>query len=99
MKYVYYLIASGTMLFLGCLIGGAWFIWQRYKGTTIQPITNGLNNPEVEGSDVIKPEDLSKLDKKEETPSTGVEKPKLPTASKPLSTDNEPESLQDDYQC
>ena len=48
LEYVYYLIASGTMLFLGCLIGGAWFIWQRYKGTR-QPITNGLNNPEVEG--------------------------------------------------
>ena len=31
LKYVYYLIASGTMLILGCLIGGAWLIWRRYK--------------------------------------------------------------------
>ena len=47
LEYVYYLIASGTMLILGCLIGGAWFIWC-YKGTR-QPSTDVSKSPEVDG--------------------------------------------------
>ena len=48
LEYVYYLIASGTMFILGCLIGGAWFIWRRYKGTR-QPSTDILKHSEVKG--------------------------------------------------
>ena len=48
LEYVYYiLIAFSAMLILGCLIGGAWFIWW-YKGTR-QPSTDVSKSPEVEG--------------------------------------------------
>ena len=43
----------------------------------------------TEGSDVNMPEDLSKLDKKAETPSIVVEKP----VTNSFQTDHEPESL------
>ena len=46
---------------------------------------------DTEGSDVVIPEDLSKLDKTVDTPSPLREKTKLPMASKPLSADKEPE--------
>ena len=46
---------------------------------------------ETNGSDVVMPEDSSKLDKKAETPSTVVKIQKLLMDSKPLSTDHEPE--------
>ena len=46
---------------------------------------------ETKGSDVVDPEDLSKLDKTAETSFIVVEKPKSPMASKHLSTDHEPE--------
>ena len=48
LEYVYYmLIAISTMLTLGCLIGGAWFIWC-YNGTR-QLSTDVSKSPEVEG--------------------------------------------------
>ena len=48
LEYVYYiLIAISAMLILGCLIGGAWFIWC-YKGTR-QPSTDVSKSPKVEG--------------------------------------------------
>ena len=46
---------------------------------------------ETKGSDVVDTEDLSKLDKKAQTPTPLREKPKSPRASKHLSTDYEPE--------
>ena len=59
---------------------------------TTKPSMSSIAKTEssTEGSDV-NPEDLSKLDKREETPSIVVEKPKSPMASKHLSTDHEPE--------
>ena len=50
---------------------------------------------ETKGSDVGMPEDLSKLDKKAETPSTVVEIQKLPIDSKPQPTNHVPEWLQE----
>ena len=46
---------------------------------------------ETKGSDVVDPEDLSKLDKKAETPSTVAEIQKLPIDSKPQPTNHVPE--------
>ena len=68
------------------------------KGSPTPPLSRkpflsstGKTESATEGSNVVDPEDLSKLDKKAETPSIIVEKPKSPTASKHLSTDYEPE--------
>ena len=48
LEYVYYILSAiSAMLILGCLIGGARFIWC-YKGTR-QPSTNDLKHHEVEG--------------------------------------------------
>ena len=46
---------------------------------------------DTEGSDVVIPEDLSKLDKTVDTPSPLREKPMISVASKPLSAEKEPE--------